>query len=666
MKKIKKQYAALLLIASIVSFQLIRSAVVDFIETRNKAKLASEIPNFHTPKEQNELKKLMMDPIVPGETFLHSDHCKVCHGYDSAQYAMVTYDSVDVNIYDDWRATMMANAARDPLWRAKVSHEILVNPGISNEIQNTCTKCHAPQGNYSSFFKGNPFYTIADLLDPSDSLGLDGVGCTGCHMIGENGLGTMFSGNIPYDTTHVLYGPFTGVQTGPMQLYVAMTPLYSAHVSEGKMCSSCHTLLINSVDLSGNPTGNVFVEQATYHEWVNSIYNSDQVVCQSCHMPQTEDSVRIATGYFGLPLRKPFNEHIFQGSNTFMLKLMKDNRVQLGIEALDRNFDSTIAANTKLLTQKTLDVNLSVDSVQPDTAYFTVRLTNKAGHKFPSGYPSRRAVLQFVVIGSANDTLFQSGMFDQNWEVVDINPNPSWEPHYNIISSETQAQIYEMVPGDVNGDPTSLLERSNIMLKDNRIPPEGFTSLSSVYDTVEIVGEAWTDPDFNKTLGAGIEGSGRDYVHFHVPIGGYSQPFSIYTNVYYQSVPPGFLAEMFAMNSAEIDTFRNMFNASDQTPYLVGADSILNIGLGAHVPDFDDLIKVGPSPTSDGLVNIYFPESSDLVKLSLYEANGRFVKEWIHKDAATQYNIQLPGTKGTYILDMLFKGKHYVRKLLRN
>ncbi len=624
----------------------------------------SDIPNFHTPKENKMLKKLLMDPILPGETFLHSDNCAGCHGFDPAQYALVTYDSVDINIYDDWRSTMMANSARDPMWRAKVSHEILINPGISNEIQNTCTKCHAPMGNYSSMYKGNPFYTIADMLNASDSLGLDGVSCVACHMIGDQGLGTMFSGNIPYDTTHVLYGPFTGVQTGPMQLYVAMTPTWSAHVSEGRMCSSCHTLIINSVDLVGIPTGNQFIEQATYHEWVNSLYSEDDVVCQSCHMPETDDSVRIATGYFGLPYKYPFNEHVFQGSNVFMLKLMKDHKTALGIEATDANYDSSIAATENMLRNRTMDVNLAVDSVNPDTAYFTVRLTNKAGHKFPSGYPSRRAVLKFVVIGSANDTLFQSGIFDPNYAVINLDPN--FEPHYNVISSETQAQIYEMVPGDVNGNFTSLLERADTMLKDNRIPPEGFLTTANVYDTVKIVGDATTDPDFNISIVNGQEGTGRDYVHFHVPIAGYSQPFSIYSYIYYQALPPEFLAEMFGESTAEIDTFRNMYNASDREPFLVGEDSIINIALGAHIPDYDDLIKVGPTPSNDGYVNIYLPEGSEFLKFTLYEANGRYVKEWSYKDFNTQYTIQLPQTKGNYILAMVYKGKHFVRKLIRN
>jgi hypothetical protein len=662
MKNIKKQYAALLIIACIASFQLIRSAILNYYEQQRQLELVNSIPNFHSSKEKDILKKMGMDPITPGQVFLHSYNCQGCHGSDSAHYSNIDSNGVDVNLFDDWRATMMANSARDPLWRAKVSHEILVNPAISNQIQNTCTSCHAPMGHYTSLYHGNPFYTISDLV--VDSMGLDGVSCSGCHMIGPNGLGTMFSGNIPYDTTHVEFGPFTSPITGPMQLYVGLTPTWSDHVSEGKMCSSCHTLLTGTHDLSGTPTGETFVEQATFHEWVNSTYSGDNVSCQSCHMPHANDSIILANGYFNLPPRFPFNQHKFQGANLFMLKLMKNNRTSLGVQATDANYDSSISATVDFLRNQTLSVDLSVDSVTYDTGFFTVRLTNHAGHKFPSGYPSRRAVLQFVVIGSSNDTLFKSGFFNSNYEVTNIDP--VFEPHYDVISNQTQSQIYEMIMGDVNGNKTTVLERADTILKDNRLPPEGFLSTSNVYDTVGIIGNAFTDPNFNKSIVNGNEGTGRDYVHFHVPINGYATPFSVYAYMYYQTLPPGFLTEMFSYSSAAIDTFQSMFNGADKSPFLVAEDSVMGVALGAQIPDLDDLIKVGPSPTSDGVVNIYLPWSVSAFKVSLYEITGRFISTKVHTDQLTTYKSELPQTRGTYIMDLVFDGKHVVRKIVRN
>src|SRR5690606_38998834 len=199
---------------------------------------------------------------------------------------------------------------------------------------------------------------------------------------------------------------------GPMQLYVGLTPTFSTHVSEGRFCSPCHTLISNSFDLNNVPTGTTFIEQATYHEWLNSSYPSQEITCQTCHMPQIEDPVVLANGNIGLPGRTPFNLHQFAGANSFMVRLIKQNKTSLGVTAPDYNFDSTLVAIDKMLTTQTLTATASINSIANDTAYIDVLLHNKAGHKFPSGYPSRRAVVQMVVTKANGDTLFASGLFD--------------------------------------------------------------------------------------------------------------------------------------------------------------------------------------------------------------------------------------------------------------
>ena len=170
---------------------------------------------FHSAAEM-EAMRAQRAPIDTGEYFLGSVRCQGCHGYDTLGIGNVDGNGNDINLYDDWASTMMANSAKDPLWRAKVSHEILVNPGHAAELQDKCTSCHAPMGNYSSKFKGHTHYGLAELYN--DTLGLNGVACGACHQIGTNNLGYTFSGNIPYDTSHVEYGPFPNPVIGPMQL----------------------------------------------------------------------------------------------------------------------------------------------------------------------------------------------------------------------------------------------------------------------------------------------------------------------------------------------------------------------------------------------------------------------------------------------------------------
>ena len=80
-----------------------------------------------------------------------------------------------------------------------------------------------------------------------------------------------------------------------------------------------------------------------------------------------------------------------------------------------------------------------------------------------------------------------------------VNENPFYEPHHNIINDSSQVQVYEMVMADVNGNRTTILERAATALKDNRIPPAGFTSTYASYNTVAIVGDASTDPILTET-----------------------------------------------------------------------------------------------------------------------------------------------------------------------
>jgi hypothetical protein len=618
----------------------------------------NEASTFHTEEEKGAFENYSLSPIDSGEYFLASSHCKGCHGYDSAQIANIDEDGNSVNLFDYWQSTMMANSARDPLWRAKVSHEILVNPAHSNELQNKCTECHAPMGRYTAMFHGIANYGLADI--ETDSLGRDGVSCSGCHTI-DSTVGSTYSGLIPFDTTHKIYGPFEDPVNGPMQLYEGYLPLYSKHMGESRFCSPCHTLITQTVDLSGNYTGGTFPEQATYQEYLNSRFPNDSITCQTCHMPQLEDPVVIANGFASLQPRYPFNQHTFVGGNSFMLKLIKDNKVSLGAEAADWQFDTTIAASNRLLQESSVNFDLQLDSTADDTSYFSVKIENKAGHKFPSGYPSRRAVLQFIITDAIGDTLFRSGTFSNDYRVV--GETSQFEIHHNIINQQNVPQIYEMAMGDVNGDFTSVLERAAVLLKDNRIPPQGFTTTSSQYDTVKISNDALADDDFNKV--GSIEGSGTDYVHFRIPLSLVSGNANIYARIFYQAVPPKWVDEMFTFNSAEIDTFRNMFNNADQAPILMASDSIMNVALSTNPYNSHTAsVKVYPTLTSDGRIFIESGSEDIIQQIDIFDNEGKKV---IQKNSVREkrYTLQLPSKASMYFIKVYLKSSTVYLKVIR-
>lgn len=600
-------------------------------------------------------------PIDSTEYFLPASRCDGCHGYDPTAYALVDESGSDISIFNDWRTSMMGLSAVDPLWRAKVSQEITINPGLADETQNFCTGCHAPMGHYTAKYHGQQYYTISDLVN--DTLGLDGVSCGACHMIADsNMLGSVFSGQIPYDTNHVEYGPFTSPMTGPMDLYVGLTPVYSEHMNESKVCSPCHTLITNTLDLAGNPTGTTFVEQATYHEWLNSVFPSQLTTCQTCHMPQIQDPVVIAVGYLGLPPRTPFNIHIFGGANYFMVNLIKNFKNNLGLDSVaDVTFDSTLANINRMLKYQTADVTiLGTPFASNDSLYLDVEILNKAGHKFPSGYPSRRAVLQTVVLKSNGDTLFKSGIFDANGSVTNLAG--IYEPHYDMINSESQAQIYQMVMGDVNGDKTTVLERAAVFLKDNRIPPQGFTYTHNAYDTIPVVANAYTDTDFNRN-GATV-GTGKDITHYHIPLNGYAGQVNIYTRVLYQTLPPDFLTEMFSLSTAPIDTFKMMYQSSTNNPIYVHGDSILNLNLnvGLTQTEINDILLY-PNPVSNGLV--YIKTNNDVIKsIEVVDLSGRLVETSVISPTSSYSIISLPQKSGTYIVRITTDRGTWLKKVV--
>lgn len=599
--------------------------------------------SFHSPEEIKNFMALSTDlPIDTNNFFATSGVCAGCHGFDPAGLAMVDSNGHDINIADDWRATMMANSAKDPLWRAKVSHEGLVNPSHKQGLESVCTSCHAPAGRYTAHFNNQPHYSMAELL--LDTIGLDGINCGGCHQIlPPDSLGLDFSGQIDYTSDKTVYGPYKNPFADPMSSFIGFTVEYSEHINNSEICASCHSLITQTVDLQGNYTGDYFVEQATYHEWLNSNYNINEVECQTCHVPRIDDNIIIAANYAFLAPRRPFGLHHLVGGNAFMLKLLQDNIVPLGITATSEQFDSTIARTERMLREHTLDIALDPVSRTLDTAIYRVRLQNLAGHKFPSGYPARRAYIQFIVQNEQMDTLFASGLLNSNYELIGIDP--AYEPHHTIISNPNQVQIYEQVMGDVNDNVTTVLERAKTALKDNRIPPEGFSIFHPSYDSVRISGLAALDVNFNYQNG--IEGSGSDDVYYHIPMGGYFGALNISVFVYYQPVPPRFLTEMFSYSSASIDTFRNMYQLADKSPSLVAAAFD---GPSVHQVEFEESrldVKLYPNPNRDG--RLFFKGSQNRFRrIAIYTVEGTVVQEY--RDYTWDSFLSLPFSPGLYLI----------------
>ena len=610
---------------------------------------------FHTPEELTRLHDMMQSQPYDTNTFFATGgRCGGCHGHDPNQVSLITAGGTDVNFMDGWAGTMMANSAKDPFWRAKVSHEILANPSLQIAIEDNCTACHAPLGNATAHMFNQPNYSMASLA--TDTFGLDGVNCSACHQQKDTLQGSVFSGNLFY-TQKIIYGPVVNPYSAPMQFFVEFTPEYSAHVSQSEFCASCHTLITQPVDFASVPIGGSFVEQATFHEWKNSSYSTNGVSCQHCHLPRINDSIKLATDYPFVPARSPFGQHVLVGGNAFMLKLMSNNMTAIGATCEPYNFDTTIARTIRYLRDSTLAMQVIQTGRSNDTVYYDVDLRNKAGHKFPSGFPSRIAWIQFVLTNNIGDTIYKSGLLDAMGDIV--GRDPGFEPHHDVCYTNNDVQIYEMVNADVNNNPTTVLERAVYSLKDNRLCPTGFSMAHPSYDTTKIVGIG-NDSDFN--FSGPTEGTGADVVHYHIFINGYGGPLNISTKVYYSSVPRQWLSEMFSFSSPDITAFQGMFNGADHTPMLIAAVDMQNTITSAdqYAENLD--FSIYPNPSLDGRLTLSGLEKTELINLRVYDLFG---KEVVPVISAAQFSgtLNLP-RRGVYLIVIETKTGRIVKRVL--
>jgi len=586
-------------------------------------------------------------PNLYNDYFAGAGACMLCHN------AQVNSLGMPVAIVNDWRSTMMANSSKDPFWQAKVSHEILVNPQLSDEIQTVCTRCHAPMGNVNALYGGASHYTLEDMRN--DELAMDGASCTVCHQITPESMGN-YSGTFSIGNGKITYGPYPTPFSNPMINNTGFIPTYSEHIKDSRVCATCHTLITNPLDLNGVPTGGEFVEQAPYQEWKNSVYPTQNKACFTCHVPEIEDLVVISTIPAWLTGRTPYGKHHLVGANSFMLKLLRSNIDELGLTASSQHFDTTIARTYQNLQLSTLDLTLSEINRTEDTLFLDLTLVNKAGHKLPTSYPGRRVYIEMVAVDATGDTVFHSGKMDEEFNI--IGEDTDFEPHHDLIVHNDQVQIYEMVMGDVNGDVTTVLERAAIHLKDNRIPPEGFTMNHPSYDTVKIAGSALSDPDFNYL--SGTQGSGSDIIHFHLPTHQNTSAINIYATAYYQTVSNKWLEEMFSFESAEINTFKALYHAADKSPVMLASRSLTSVYTA--MDENPSLLSVFPNPTHR---EIMLESQADVYSVEVFQLNGKLINRYDLKNNPTKtVKISVADNSGLYFLVVDTEESRQIKKVV--
>lgn len=359
----------------------------------------------------------------PGELTLdlrHPDLCRDCHG---------DYESYGANA--TWSGTMMANAARDPLFQAALTVANQDVPGAGD----ICIRCHSPR----AWLFGRSDPPVLDNFEEDD---YEGVQCDFCHRLieGKDGLRMVGNGQFFVADDYIRRGPIKD----------ALAPhdwAYSSYHQSSELCALCH-------DVS-NPLRGGFAIERTYTEWLSSDFAAEDRSCQSCHLPAVEAG--FACGARDMPERE-VHRHDLVGGNTWVPRVLAGEYPELGRETA---YQATIAGAQAMLESS---AEVTIELAEPvviagEEVALTVRVENRTGHKLPTGYPEgRRSWLEVQLLDADGEVLFHSGAYDAaTGERAD----------------DPQLRTYEvrMAAGGEEGFHFLLQDE---LLQDNRIPPRGF------------------------------------------------------------------------------------------------------------------------------------------------------------------------------------------------
>jgi hypothetical protein len=198
-----------------------------------------------------------------------------------------------------------------------------------------------------------------------------------------------------------------------------------------------------------------------------------------------------------------------------------------------------------------------------------VTVTNKVGHRFPSGVGFRRAFLEVLATEkSTGKVVWSSGRTNSVGVIVDGRGEPlpseflpeekTFQPHYQEIRREDQVQIYEELSLNAKHKFTTSFIHRDSHPKDNRLLARGWLSGENLKTGSQIVKQflaatgpvgasVRADPDFSDNCGKGA--SGIDHIKYimSLPPGVDKTNVVVKATMYYQSIPPFFLQQRFTL-----------------------------------------------------------------------------------------------------------------------
>lgn len=481
-----------------------------------------------------------------------------------------------------------------------------------------------------------------DQGDPQyGALARDGISCAVCHHVDKTALGTenSYTGNWVAGPPDEVYGPYESVIEKPMQHALGITPTYGEQIKGSDMCGTCHNILLPVFNNDGSlhsvtaPNGQQVTstyEQTTHLEWVNSDFAKQGSFesCQDCHMPNhykdqslagtkianiesnefAPTTHRLPDADITLTPREEYARHALHGLNLFMNEMFQQFPLLLGVRQIDYMGSTTTQpalittaeSMTKMALEETADVIITQVDRSLDQGRVTVgvRVTNKVGHALPSGVGFRRVILELTMSDADGNLLWASGRTNALGVILDgISDTPlatenginqtEYQPHYQRITSGSQAQIYQELIKDSDGYLTTAFLRRVDPVKDNRLRPRGydpqvFLNNPSPYIQIlgELEGEVKNDPYYSNP-----DLTGADVITYQASLSreAASQVSRIDVRLYSQSIPPFYLQERF--RDATVGPAKS--NEIQRLYYLT---SHLNAGEGTRIENWKVLL----------------------------------------------------------------------------
>lgn len=433
----------------------------------------------------------MFGSVVTGEVFLPGTQpeeggiefgkissCKVCHSKTGAGEA---------DPYFSWEGGMMAQAVRDPIYRAALT---IANQDVDG-VGEFCWRCHTPKG----WLEGRSTPADGSQLEPED---VHGVRCDVCHRLADPlgdeakklvkdvppGYGNAM---MVADTEKVMGGPY-GDYAGKMPHKVIKSDFHAS----GQLCGVCHDVSnpLFAKDVKTQKPYEFGHIERTFSEWSLSAFaeKGPEGSCQSCHYKAVEGGARAAR--FKAKKRDHFVTHGPVGGSTWVQDatayIWKDD---VNKKALDAGKNR---ARALLKTAANLDITIKGKDVA------VLRITNLTGHKLPTGYPEgRRMWVNAAFVDAKGQTIKEIGAYGEKAGTVSgktVKAMTLLEPESTTVYESLPAISEEQAKKTgKDAGPSFHFVLNDIIAKDNRIPPEGFVNSTFEEHLCAPVGATYAD-----------------------------------------------------------------------------------------------------------------------------------------------------------------------------